>query len=167
MLVVEDDPASRRALVQLLQLSGFEVIIAATLADAVNQLAHKPDFVLLDLMLPDGTGTSVLTYVREHAIDARVAVTTGIGDWKRAWPTASTRRTWSLPSRSILIASADGSESDRQHFYFFSENSNVDPLRFDEKYNVDHISNKSAQITHDNYVIGCAVGITWFFGQYR
>jgi two-component system response regulator QseB len=84
VLVVEDDPASRRALVQLLQLSGFDVIMAATLADAVNQLAYKPDFVLLDLMLPDGTGSSILTYVREHAIDARVAVTTGVGDWKRA-----------------------------------------------------------------------------------
>jgi two-component system, response regulator RegA len=84
VLVVEDDAASRRALVQLLQLSGFDVIMAGTLADAVDQLAYKPDFVLLDLMLPDGTGASILTYVREHAIEARVAVTTGVGDWKRA-----------------------------------------------------------------------------------
>jgi DNA-binding response OmpR family regulator len=84
VLVVEDDAASRRALVQLLQLSGFDVIMAATLADAVRQLSHKPDFVLLDLMLPDGTGASVLAYVREHAISTRVAVTTGVGDWKRA-----------------------------------------------------------------------------------
>ena len=84
VLVVEDDAASRRALVQLLQLSGFEVIMAATLADAVAQLLKEPDFVLLDLMLPDGTGSSVLTYIREHAVSARVAVTTGIGDWKSA-----------------------------------------------------------------------------------
>jgi DNA-binding response OmpR family regulator len=84
VLVVEDDAASRRALVQLLQLTGFDVIMAGTLADARRQLANKPDFVLLDLMLPDGTGASILAYVRENAIAARVAVTTGVGDWKRA-----------------------------------------------------------------------------------
>ena len=84
VLVVEDDAASRRALVQLLQMSGFDVIMAGTLADAVTQLAHKPDFVLLDLMLPDGTGSSILSYVRQNEIGARVAVTTGVGDWKSA-----------------------------------------------------------------------------------
>jgi DNA-binding response OmpR family regulator len=83
VLVVEDDPASWRALVSLLQLSGFEPLIAANLADAFGLLDRQPECVLLDLMLPDGTGASVLEHVRKQALPIKVAFTTGTADWRK------------------------------------------------------------------------------------
>jgi DNA-binding NarL/FixJ family response regulator len=38
--------------------------------------------VILDLMLPDGNGASVLEHVRHVGLPTRVAVATGAGDWR-------------------------------------------------------------------------------------
>jgi two-component system response regulator VicR len=55
VLVVEDDKAIGRLLVDNLQLDGFSVELCETGRDAFNALARfAPDLVLLDLMLPDG-----------------------------------------------------------------------------------------------------------------
>src|SRR4051794_18766469 len=54
VLVVEDDRTARRALTLLLRHRGFAVSEAGTIAEAVAGLAARPDWVLLDLMLPDG-----------------------------------------------------------------------------------------------------------------
>lgn len=83
ILVVEDDPASRRALVALLRMSGYRADVATNLSQALNLLESKPDCILLDLMLPDGTGATVLKYVRSRQLPIRVAITTGAADWRR------------------------------------------------------------------------------------
>ena len=82
VLVVEDDPSSRRALVQLLRLKGFEAAVASTVAEAMRQLAWNPSCILLDLMLPDGNGAAILEYIREQHLPIKVAVTTGAGNWQ-------------------------------------------------------------------------------------
>ena len=83
VLVVEDDPASRRALVSLLRLNGIEALFAGNLADAITQLGTCPECVLLDLMLPDGTGTAILEFVRSQHLPIKVAFTTGAADWRQ------------------------------------------------------------------------------------
>jgi CheY-like chemotaxis protein len=82
VLVVEDDPSSRRALTLLLQLKGFQTAHAATQAEAIGQLRDNPICVLLDLMLPDGNGSAVLDHIRRHRLPIRVAVTSGAADWE-------------------------------------------------------------------------------------
>src|SRR5690349_17068127 len=59
VLVVEDDRTARRALALLLRHRGFVVSEAGTIAEAVAGLAAGLDWVLLDLMLPDGCGFEV------------------------------------------------------------------------------------------------------------
>ena len=81
VLVVEDDPSSRRALTLLLQLKGFDATFASNVAEAMQQLRQNPTCVLLDLMLPDGNGATVLEYIRRHQLPIRVAVTTGASNW--------------------------------------------------------------------------------------
>ena len=55
VLVVEDDKAIARLLVDNLQLDGFAVELCETGREALNALARfAPDLVLLDLMLPEG-----------------------------------------------------------------------------------------------------------------
>jgi DNA-binding response OmpR family regulator len=83
VLVVEDDPASRRALVSLLKLNGFEALIARNLSEAIAHIHSSPDCILLDLMLPDGTGAALLDHVRSEKLPIKVAFTTGAADWRQ------------------------------------------------------------------------------------
>ena len=82
VLVVEDDPSSRRALTLLLQLKGFQATVASNVAEALQQLYWNPTCILLDLMLPDGNGAEVLEHIRTRQLPIRVAVTTGASNWK-------------------------------------------------------------------------------------
>jgi two-component system, OmpR family, KDP operon response regulator KdpE len=67
VLVVEDDAAVRRHLVECLQKDGYQVLEAATGQDGlIHATRNVPDAVLLDLSLPDMEGMAVLTRLREH-----------------------------------------------------------------------------------------------------
>jgi len=65
VLVVEDDPAIRRGVVDALEASGYRAIESADGEAALHAgLASEPDLVLLDIMLPRRDGFSVLTELR-------------------------------------------------------------------------------------------------------
>jgi DNA-binding response OmpR family regulator len=82
--LVEDDRPTAKAMLALLTRAGWEVTVARTLAEALARLdASTPDWVVLDLMLPDGDGTALLQRVRREGIRTRVAVTTGSIDAHR------------------------------------------------------------------------------------
>jgi DNA-binding response OmpR family regulator len=81
--LVEDDPVSASALQAILRRRGFEVQAATTLARAMDLLKSQPEFVLLDLMLPDGDGAAVLRQVRQTSPETRVLVTTAVSDPER------------------------------------------------------------------------------------
>jgi len=60
-LIVDDEPNALSAMAELVEHEGFSTVTAGTLADARAHLAQdKPDVVLVDLMLPDGSGLSLL-----------------------------------------------------------------------------------------------------------
>lgn len=82
VLVVEDDRSSRSALVALLRLTGFRTLAAGTVAEAMRLLSQNPSCLILDLMLPDGNGGSVLAYIRQNHLPIHVIVTTGAPDWR-------------------------------------------------------------------------------------
>jgi DNA-binding response OmpR family regulator len=79
-LVVEDDSISGSALSGILRRRGFEVDYATTVADGLRCLSERPDWIVLDLMLPDGTGTTILRHIRDGNLPTRVAVTTAATD---------------------------------------------------------------------------------------
>lgn len=65
ILVVDDDPAIRQLLTDVLEIEGHEVRTAADGADAVRALdAVGPDFVVLDVMMPQLDGYGVLRHIR-------------------------------------------------------------------------------------------------------
>jgi two-component system, OmpR family, KDP operon response regulator KdpE len=77
VLIVEDEPSLLRALRIDLRARGYEVLTAATGHDALVQASRRPpDVVLLDLGLPDGDGTAVITKLRSWS-QAPVIVLSG------------------------------------------------------------------------------------------
>ena len=65
VLVVDDEPMVRVVVARYLQLDGFGVHEAADGAEAADWLAgHRPDLVVLDVMLPGADGLSILRHLR-------------------------------------------------------------------------------------------------------
>jgi len=61
VLLVEDEPEIRRALVSYLERDGLEVVPCGTRAEALSAYEHsEPDLMLLDITLPDGSGLDLL-----------------------------------------------------------------------------------------------------------
>ena len=74
VLVVEDDVATRAAMVEALEQLGYEVLQAGSVADAGSRSDF--DIALLDLHLPDGSGLGALKAWRERGLDAPVLIIT-------------------------------------------------------------------------------------------
>ena len=70
VLVVDDDPAIRSLLTDVLELEGYEVTTAVDGFAAVRTVtAARPDFVVLDVMMPGLDGFDVLTTIRAQPGD--------------------------------------------------------------------------------------------------
>src|SRR4026209_2533618 len=68
ILVVDDEPTLREALVDALEAAGFRVVAAADGREALVQFrAEGPDVVLLDLMLPELSGIEVCRIIRAES----------------------------------------------------------------------------------------------------
>ncbi len=80
ILVVDDESQILRALRTSLQGAGYEVEVAATAGEALTKAAaHPPDGVILDLVLPDGSGTDVCRELRRWTT-APILVLSAVGD---------------------------------------------------------------------------------------
>jgi len=80
LLVVEDDEAIGRAMVQALTGQGATVGLARTGAEALNLADPGTDLVLLDLGLPDMEGIDVCRQLRDRYPDLDIVVVTARGE---------------------------------------------------------------------------------------
>jgi len=72
ILNVDDNEDARSSLTAILQFHGFKVWEAATGGEALELVRHKPDLVLLDVVLPDQNGMTVCRRIKH---DAETALT--------------------------------------------------------------------------------------------
>jgi two-component system, OmpR family, response regulator len=73
VLVVDDDPGIRGLLTSALRFAGYEVDVAADIPEALTAVRTAlPDVIVLDVMLPGGTGFDVLALVRSQSIGVPV-----------------------------------------------------------------------------------------------
>lgn len=67
-LVIEDNENNLELIRFILNASGYQIICAETGKQGYQMAVQaKPDFILLDIQLPDMEGTQVLTMIRAHA----------------------------------------------------------------------------------------------------
>jgi DNA-binding response OmpR family regulator len=75
VLIVEDSELVSDALRVLFEQTGRRVSIAGTVASAIaTARADRPDLMLVDLTLPDGSGLSILEALRDTGDAPRVSV---------------------------------------------------------------------------------------------
>src|SRR5438105_5821078 len=80
VVVIEDEPAIRRGVVDALRVSGYEVAEAADGARGADEaLRRGVDLVLLDLLLPKRDGLDVLAEVRQVRPTLPVIILTARG----------------------------------------------------------------------------------------
>ncbi|MFI5180080.1 MAG: sigma-54-dependent transcriptional regulator [Thermoanaerobaculia bacterium] len=85
VLVVEDEPGARAALVELVRELGYETSTAGTVAEAREALGRlATDVCITDLGLPDGDGLDVVRAAKVAGRECDVLVLTGRGSIQAA-----------------------------------------------------------------------------------
>ena len=80
VLVVDDEPQIVRGLTVVLRSAGYEVEGAGRVREALDAVAARPpQAIVLDLMLPDGSGVDVATEVRRWS-SLPIVVLSAVGD---------------------------------------------------------------------------------------
>lgn len=73
ILVVEDEHTLREDIMSILKLSDFEVVGAENGIIGIQQAReHRPDIIVCDVMMPEGSGDWMLIEVRSDPITARI-----------------------------------------------------------------------------------------------
>lgn len=83
LLVVDDHEVVRQGLVALLdRRDAFEVVAqAGTVAESIAQARlYRPDLVIMDVRLPDGSGVEACRAIRDELPDTRVIMLTSFPD---------------------------------------------------------------------------------------
>ncbi|RMG67965.1 MAG: response regulator [Bacteroidetes bacterium] len=66
ILIIEDEPSIRETLCDLLELEGFEVVVAVDGKDGVvKAIDHDPDLIVCDIMMPEMDGFEVVRTIRK------------------------------------------------------------------------------------------------------
>ncbi len=80
ILVVDDEPDTLSLLGMTLTRAGYTVLKAPTAKTALDLARQEqPDLIILDVMLPDGSGVDVLKTLRAEASTAQVVFFTAKG----------------------------------------------------------------------------------------
>jgi two-component system OmpR family response regulator len=85
VLIVDDEEDLVSALVERLNLRGFQAVGVTTGAQALEHLAGSPcDVVLLDLKMPGIGGLEVFRRIKEHRPSPEIVLLTGLGSTQDA-----------------------------------------------------------------------------------
>ncbi len=127
VLIVDDEPGFSTGMAEFLRHLGHSVACVDTLAKARGALtARRPALLLLDLMLPDGSGLELLSELKESP-PQRIVINTGhpgvksfiqglVGPGVMFLTKPVEPKEIAAILRSIDVESTDGSPKDRRHY---------------------------------------------------
>jgi two-component system, OmpR family, response regulator len=79
ILVVDDDPEIRKLLARYIESQGFRVLLAASCHELRDKLAtNAVDLIVLDVMLPDGSGLEVCRDLRAQRSSVPIILLTAL-----------------------------------------------------------------------------------------
>lgn len=77
ILVIDDDPAIRQTMKDVLEIYGYQVLTASEGQEGIEVLTSMkvpPRVILLDLMMPGMNGWGFLDFQKDHPIFSRIPV---------------------------------------------------------------------------------------------
>jgi two-component system phosphate regulon response regulator PhoB len=74
ILVIEDEPDIRKTLEYNLSREGYEVAVCGTLQDAKKLLDPSLSLLVLDLMLPDGSGLDLCREIKKNSLLSSIPI---------------------------------------------------------------------------------------------
>ena len=81
LLIVDDDRAFSSRLARAMEVRGFVVRVAESVADGVTAIeSQAPAFAIIDMRLGDGNGLDVIARLKERRPEARGVILTGYGN---------------------------------------------------------------------------------------
>ena len=76
VLIVDDDANTREALAELAKVEGFTTALASSIAEArMHLVRQRPDVVMMDLRLPDGSGMELFEDLEDRASIETILIT--------------------------------------------------------------------------------------------
>jgi len=82
VLIVEDNPITRDVLIQVVESEAKLAFLgyAESCAEAIKSLACKPDILLVDIGLPDGSGIDLIRSAKQQLPETEIMVISSFGD---------------------------------------------------------------------------------------
>ena len=81
LLIVDDDAPLRTRLVRAMEMRGFTVTAAESVADGVEcAVENPPAYAVIDLRLDDGNGFDIVHALQQAKPDCRIVMLTGYGN---------------------------------------------------------------------------------------
>ena len=81
LLIVDDDKPFLQRLARAMEMRGYAVDTADTVADGIRKVeASPPAYAVVDMRLEDGNGLEVIELIRKRRPDSRMVVLTGYGN---------------------------------------------------------------------------------------
>jgi CheY-like chemotaxis protein len=75
VMIVEDEPDAAELFAEMMRVSGYQVLKALASAPAMRMITlHKPDVIILDMMMPDISGLEILHFMQREADLAKIPV---------------------------------------------------------------------------------------------
>ena len=75
ILFIDDNPVDRTLIDRLLRKCNFNVLLASTAKDGLNIAEeHKPDLILLDILLPGISGIEVCKKLKNKSLTSKIPI---------------------------------------------------------------------------------------------
>lgn len=80
LLILDDDASVGQTIELIAQAAGLETFFTQDAEDFFLKVSHwSPDFIAIDLVMPQMDGVEVLTKLAERKCDAQIIITSGVG----------------------------------------------------------------------------------------
>lgn len=78
ILYLEDNPEAIHHIERIAEVEGYELFTAETIEEGLRLLdLHRPNLLLVDMLLPDGDGTDFTRIARARGVTCPIIIITG------------------------------------------------------------------------------------------